>query len=473
MTATGAPPRGKSAKAPGGGRPPRQGQGPNAGRTAGPPSAGLAARQLAVRVIAAVIEQHRPLEEALASASRGENDGLEARDRAFARLIIATAVRRHGELGAVLKTFLAKPLPERRGALWPILLSAAAQLLMLETPPHAAISMAVDQCRADPHAQHFTGLANAVLRRVATEGSAILAVLDAVASNIPPWMLKRWREHYGHDLAHRIAEACLREAPLDISCKSAPEAWAKRLSGLALPTGSIRLAAAGRIEDLAGYAEGAWWVQDAAAALPARLFGAVAGLDVADLCAAPGGKTAELAAGGARVTSVEQSGERAKRLTENLARLSLNAEIVVADAAAWQPGRTFDAVLLDAPCTSTGTIRRHPDILHLKRETDVAQLAEIQARLIANAAGLVKPGGLFVYCTCSLEPEEGEGQISTFLDRSSGFERVPLTAGESGLAAEWISKAGDLRTLPVHLPHADPAFSGMDGFFACRLRRRS
>ncbi len=466
MTATGAPPRGKSNNPQSDRKSHSKGRGP-----ARPAPAGFAARQLAARVIGSVIEQRRPFEDALARAS-AETSDIEPRDRAFARLIISTVLRRHGELTAVLKTFLTKPLPDSRGELWPILLSASAQLVMLETPPHAAISMAVDQCHADPHARHFAGLANAVLRRVATEGPKILAGLDAVTLNIPAWMLKRWSAHYGPERARQIGQACLREAPLDISFKSSPDGWAERLSARLLPTGSIRLAAGGRIEDLPGYAEGSWWIQDAAAALPARLLGDVTGLDVADLCAAPGGKTAELVSAGAHVTAVEQSADRAERLKENLKRLALDAGVVVADATAWQPGRLFDAVLLDAPCTSTGTLRRHPDILHLKRIADVAQLAALQTKLLDSAARLVKPGGLLVYCTCSLEPEEGEHQIRGFLMRSNAFERVPLTNGEHGMAAEWISPDGDLRTLPTHLPHADPLLSGMDGFFACRLRRK-
>ncbi len=389
---------------------------PKASGPARPAPAGFAARQLAARVIGAVIEQRRPFEDALARASADTSD-IEPRDRAFARLIISTVLRRHGELTAVLKTFLTKPLPDSRGELWPILLSASAQLVMLETPPHAAISMAVDQCHADPHARHFAGLANAVLRRVATEGP-----------DDPRRPRRRDVEHSGlddealecalragagsPDRTSVLARGAARHLIQVISRWLGRASVARRL----LPTGSVRLAAGGRIEDLPGYAEGSWWVQDAAAALPARLLGDVAGLEVADLCAAPGGKTAELVSAGAHVTAVEQSADRAERLKENLKRLALDASVVVTDATAWQPGRLFDAVLLDAPCTSTGTLRRHPDILHLKRVADVAQLAALQSKLLDSAARLVKPGGLLVYCTCSLEPEEGEHQIRELPD---------------------------------------------------------
>ena len=351
-------------------------------------------------------------------------------------------------------------------------MSGAAQLLLLDTPPHAAISLAVDQCRLDRDAGRFDKLANAVLRRVSEKGAALLARQDAAVANMPPWLLRRWHLAYGGELARSIALANLHEAALDLSLKGDAGPWAERLGGIVLPTGSVRLHAHGRIEDLAGYGDGGWWVQDAAAALPARLLGDVSGQDVADLCAAPGGKTAQLAAAGAHVTAVDASPSRLKRVTENLERLQLAADLVTADATAWQPGRTFDAVLLDAPCTATGTIRRHPDIPHLKRESDVAALAQLQTKLLANAATLVRPGGTLVYCTCSLEPEEGQHQIETFLAKNPSFTREPLRP-EAGLQAEWITPDGDLRTLPCHLPLEQADLSGLDGFFAARLRRRS
>lgn len=456
--------------------PPKKRAAPPKDAPAGPAPPGLAAREVAVQALAAVLERGRAFDDALDQALARAGAALEGRDRGLARLIAATVLRRHGELAAVIGSFLERPLPEKRGRLTPILLSAAAQLLILDTPPHAAISIAVDQCRLDRFARRFDKLANAVLRRVAREGREVLAGLDAVALNIPAWLLARWRESYGEVTARRIAEASLVEAPLDLSVKADAAGWASRLGGVVLPTGSVRLAAHGRIEDLPGFAEGAWWVQDAAAALPARLLGDVAGRDVADLCAAPGGKTASLAAAGARVTAVDASGQRLQRLEANLARLGLAAEVIAADATSWQPGRLFDAVLLDAPCLATGTIRRHPDILHLKRATDVAGQAEGQARLLANAARLVKPGGTLVYCTCSLEPEEGVRQIEDFLasEAGAGFRRVPISASEIASGGEdWLTPAGDLRTLPFHMALASPAMSGMDGFYAARLVRSS
>jgi 16S rRNA (cytosine967-C5)-methyltransferase len=237
-----------------------------------------------------------------------------------------------------------------------------------------------------------------------------------------------------------------------------------------LPTGTVRAIAHGSITQLPGFAEGAWWVQDAAAALPARLLGDIRDKTVADLCAAPGGKTAQLAQAGARVVAVDRTDARLARLRQNLARLKLTAETVVADATQWQAG-PFDAVLLDAPCSSTGTIRRHPDIPWLKREDDIATLTTLQRSLLARAVELVKPGGLLVYCTCSLEPEECEAIVENLLARDSRLRRRAVAAAEVGGCSELLTANGDLRTLPCHLPDATPQLGGMDGFYAARLER--
>jgi 16S rRNA (cytosine967-C5)-methyltransferase len=432
-----------------------------------PVPAGLPAREAAVRLVAAVLHERRALDEALAKEFASSE--LPPRDRGLARLIAGTVLRRLGELEAVLSGYLEKPLPARQGQLWPILLSGAAQLLFLGTPPHAAVGLAVEQARRDRYAHRYDRLVNALLRRLTREGEDALAGRDGIALNIPDWLFASWTQAYGEVVARQIAAASLSEAPLDIVVKSDPQVWAERLGGSVLPMGSVRLAAGGRIEDLPGYVDGAWWVQDAAAALPARLLGSVAGLEVADLCAAPGGKTAQLAAAGAAVTAVDLSEARLARLRSNLERLGLEAELVAADAADWSPGRTFDAVLLDAPCTATGTIRRHPDILRLKRPDDVPTLAELQSRLLDQALTLVKPGGTLMFCTCSLQPEEGPEQVTQLLARHSGVTRAPIKAGECGVAAEWITPDGDLRTLPFHLPGSVPALSGLDGFYAARL----
>lgn len=433
---------------------------------------GLVVRRIAVATLVTVLDGWRTLDDAFEGAiSASSHAPLETRDRAFARLIVLTVLRRKGELDAVLNSYLEKPLPERRGALWEILLVGAAQLLVLGTPPHAAISLAVDHTRTDKYARRFDRLTNALLRRVAADGAARLAALDGAKLDIPAWRFERWEKAYGAETTRRIAAASLAEAPLDLTVKSDAEAWAARLGGQVLLTGSVRIAHAGRVEDLDGYDEGAWWVQDAAAALPARMLGDVAGKTVADLCAAPGGKTAQLAAAGARVAAVDLSPQRLERLADNLARLKLEAELVAVDILEWEPGREFDAVLLDAPCTSTGTIRRHPDVLYLKREQDTGAAAALQARLLARAATLVKPDGTLVYCTCSLEPEEGEQQVARFLGESPQFRRRPLAAGEIGADPAWITADGDLRTFPFHGALERTEMSGLDGFYAARLVR--
>lgn len=440
-------------------------------------AAGIAARDLALSMLAEVFDHRRSFDEAIAKAfasSRGL--ALQPRDRALARLIAATVLRRKGILEAVLSGFMEKPLAPRYEDARRIMLVGAAQILYLDTPAHAAVSLAVGQARARPATQHLAKLVNAVLRRVALEGRALLGDVPDALSTFPEWLRDSLVKGYGAEQAKAIADASLAEAPLDLSIKSTDEAaaWAERLGGVVLATGTVRLQSGGRIEDRPGYAEGAWWVQDAAAALPARLLGNdLAGMDIADLCAAPGGKTAQLAARGAHVTSVDVSAARLQRVTANLERLGLSADIVEADVASWQPGRTFDAVLLDAPCSASGTIRRHPDILHSKSDADVAALIRVQTRLLDRAAELVRPGGTLVYCTCSLGKTEGESRIQGFLDRHAGFERHPLSPGEAGIAAAWITRDGDLRTLPVATPEGDPEMRGMDGFYAARLVRRS
>lgn len=439
---------------------------------------GFAARRLAVGLIAAVVEQGQSFDQRWANlAKSAEFVELEARDRAFVRLLAATTLRRQGELEHVLKAFLDKPLPVDKGLLWPILLSGAAQLVCLDLPAHAVVDLCVELARADRGARRFDRLTNAVMRRVSERGKAMLENLDAARVNTPAWLLARWENTYGAETAHRIAEASLREAPVDLSLKPMPAdavaAFAASISARVLPTGSLRLTTHQRIEDLPGFAEGQWWVQDAAAALVSRVAGPVAGLEVADLCAAPGGKTASLASAGAKVTAVDVSEKRLGRLRENMRRLSLDVEVVVADAATWTPERQFDVVLLDAPCSATGTVRRHPDLLRQKTQADIERMMPLQTRLIDHAATLVKLGGLLVYSTCSLEPEEGATQVEAFLARNPAFSRSPIEAAAIGAEPSWVTPEGELRTLPFHLTLDPPEFSGMDGFYVACLRRGS
>jgi 16S rRNA (cytosine967-C5)-methyltransferase len=433
---------------------------------------GLPARRAAVELLSAVLQKKQALDDILGrSLEKGSMFNLTARDRALTRAIVATSLRRKGQLDYVLGAFLERGMPDKAGTLYPILLSAAAQLIFLKTPPHAAIDLAVTLAQWDRQAKRYDKLVNAVLRKVASEGEAIAASLDAPRVNTPDWLWTRGVTYWGEARARAIAEAHLVEPPLDLTVKSDPELWAERLSGRVLPTGSVRLLPKGRIEQLPGFDEGAWFVQDAAASLPARLLGDVAGKRVADLCAAPGGKTAQLVLAGASVIAVDSSKTRLGMLAENLARLGLEAQLVLGDAAAWQPDELFDAVLLDAPCSSTGTIRRHPDIPYTKSPKDIVALAALQAKLLDNAAKLVKPGGRLVYSTCSLEPEEGEAQIASLLVRNETLSLDPLGPDEVFGQKAWIEPSGALRTFPYDLRLDFPEWSGMDGFFATRLTR--
>jgi 16S rRNA (cytosine967-C5)-methyltransferase len=443
---------------------------PKARAANAPDVPGLAARRVAADIIEGVIRRRHALDAVLDSTP--ELAALEDRDRALARALAATVLRRLGTLRHLIGAFLDRGLPPQAPRAETALLLGVAQILFLDVPDHAAVDLSVRLAQADRYAARFAGLVNAVLRRVAREGAARLAALDAPALDTPAWLLARWTETYGAETAHAIAAANGREPALDLTVKSDPEFWAAKLDGRVLPTGSVRTIAHGVVTALPGFAEGAWWVQDAAAALPAKLFGDIAGRRVADLCAAPGGKTAQLAASGARVTAVDRAPARLNRLAENLARLSLQADVVCADAAEWTPDEKFDAVLLDAPCSSTGTIRRHPDVPWLKNSADIAKLSGLQRRLIDRASALVKPGGTLVYCTCSLEPEENELIVAELLARDDSVRRSPIAAADIFGRGEFVNENGDLRTLPYELEDADSRFAGIDGFYAARLTKR-
>jgi 16S rRNA (cytosine967-C5)-methyltransferase len=424
-------------------------------------------RAAAAAMLAAVLRRRRPFDEVLAEAMApgGALAAADTRDRAFSRMLAATVLRRLGQIDAILAACLERVLPAAAAAEQDLLRLGAAQLLFLGTPAHAAVDSAMQLVRP---ASRYRGLVNAVLRRIARDGSKLLEGHDAALLNTPAWLWQRWSATYGEDTARRIAAAHMIEPPLDFTMRDAPEPWAALLAATMLPTGTFRRETGGAIETLPGFAEGAWWVQDAAAALPVKLLGAVAGKRVIDLCAAPGGKTAQLAAAGAQVIAVERSAVRLQRLQANLSRLHLETETVIADAAIWRPGEPADAVLLDAPCSATGTIRRHPDVALLKRREDVVSLAATQDRLLAAAATMVRPGGQLVYCVCSLEPEEGPAQIVKLLATQPSLKRSPIAAAEVGGLAELLTADGDLRTLPCHLA----TLGGMDGFYACRLLRQ-
>jgi 16S rRNA (cytosine967-C5)-methyltransferase len=434
---------------------------------------GLAARRIAADILDGVLHKHRTLDDQLDGAAA--HPGLKAlsdRDRALMRRLVATILRRLGTLGHVLSRLLDRGIPTDAPRAQSALLIGAAQILWMDVPDHAAVDLSVRLVQSDRRAAKYAGLANAVLRRCAREGQPLIDEVRSQTLDVPPWLLTRWIAHYGETTARDIAVALGHEPSLDITVKSDAAQWATRLHGETLPTGSVRTLLQGSVTMLPGFAEGQWWVQDAAAALPARLLGDVAGQSIADLCAAPGGKTAQLVHAGARVTAVDRSPGRMARLRDNLTRLALDAEVVVSDAADWQGGKNgggFDGVLVDAPCSSTGTMRRHPDVAWLRQETDIVALAALQKRLLQKAVTLLRPGGTLVYCTCSLEAEEGEQAISEFLATEATMRRAPIDAGEVAGLAETLTAEGDLRTLPCHLPHADPRLGGLDGFYAARL----
>jgi len=428
------------------------------------------ARGRAALLLREVLDRGRPLDAALE-----EDAGLAAlatRDRAFARLLVATVLRRLGQIDAALAQRIARPLPARAAMAQHVLRLGAAQLAYLGTPPWAAIDSAVALARAFELGSQ-AGLVNAVLRALVREPPALLAAdaPDAARRNTPDTLWERWAAAYGHATALRIATAHLAEPPLDFTVRQDAALWAGRLDAVLLPTGSLRREDGGAVTELPGFHDGVWWVQDAAAALPARLLGDVAGKRAIDLCAAPGGKTLQLAAAGAEVTAIDIEASRLARVERNLARTGLAARLVRADARTWRPDRPADAVLLDAPCSATGTVRRHPDILYRKGETAIRAMPALQDALLDAAAAMLAPGGLLVYAVCSLEPAEGPARIAALLARNPHLRRVPVRAREvpalAALEPSALTPEGGLRTLPCHWAER----GGMDGFYAARLQR--
>jgi len=431
-----------------------------------PPQGAVNPRAEALKILAVVLEDGRNLDAAL--AGNRKLDRLESRDRAFTRLLVTTLLRRMGQVDAAVKACLERPLKQRDTQVRNLLRLGAVQILFLETPPHAAVSTTLDLARG-PRLSSFKGLLNAVLRRLAREGEELVAGQDAQRLNTPRWLWESWCAAYGEETVRAMAAIHADDPPLDVTVKEDPAGWAERLDATLLGGQSLRLPKGqGDVAKLPGYGDGAWWVQDYAASLPARLLGEVKGRVVFDLCAAPGGKTAQLAAAGAKVTAVDSSAERMARLKENLQRLRLSADTAVADVLTWEPPGLADAVLLDCPCSSTGTLRRHPDIARLKKRDQVAALAKIQDQLLQKANALVKPGGQLVFATCSLQPEEGPERIAALLSQEPGVERVPIAAEEIDGLAMAVTGEGDLRTLPSLRAKE----GGMDGFYACRLRKR-
>ena len=435
---------------------------------------GLAARRIAADILDGVLHKSRTLDDQLEGAAA--HPGLKTladRDRALMRRLVATILRRLGTLGHILSRLLDKGVPTDAPRAQSALLIGVAQILWMDVPDHAAVDLSVRLVQSDRRAAKYAGLVNAVLRRCAREGQPLIDEVQDQTLDVPLWLMTRWTAHYGADTARAIALALSHEPSLDLTVKADPAHWATRLHGETLPTGTVRTLLQGSVPMLPGYTEGQWWVQDAAAALPANLFGDLRGQRIVDLCAAPGGKTAQLIHAGADVSAIDRSPNRIARLKENLGRLGLTATTAVSDGTEWQPEQAdFDGILVDAPCASTGTIRRHPDVAWLKQDADISALSALQGKLLRKAVTLLRPGGTLVYCTCSLEPEEGEHAIASLLADTPEMTRVPVEAAEVGGLTEIINADGDLRTLPCHLPHEDPRLGGLDGFYAARLVKR-
>ncbi len=444
---------------------------PPAGRPQTEDKPGLPARKAAARLLGAVIDARTPLD-ALTDGEHGHPQflSLDQRDRALVRAILVSALRHRCTVEKLITQRLERPLPPNAHSLSHILHVAAAQILFLDVPDSAAVDLAVAQAKDDPRAQRFSGLVNGVLRNIARQKEVALPEALASTRDAPVWFAERLEAIYGREHADAVLEAHRIEPPVDFTVKSDPQLWAERLGGRVLPNGSVRIQRlTASVPELPGYAEGEWWVQDAAASLPARLLGDVAGLAVADLCAAPGGKTAQLALAGARVTAVDISASRLKRLNTNLERLRLSADIVKADLLVWNPDRKFDAVLLDAPCSSTGTVRRHPDVPWTKSPEDIAKLAQLQRKFLESALRLVRPGGLVVFSNCSLDPAEGEDLLRQLLAERPDVALEPILPQELPGAEHFVTAEGFLRTTPA-TGDGEGRLGEVDGFCAARLR---
>jgi 16S rRNA (cytosine967-C5)-methyltransferase len=411
----------------------------------------LLARAAALKMLGAALTGRGGLDEAVSAGGQGR---LAPQDRAFARALVMAALRHLGPIDRALDPRLKREPP---AGIRDLLRLGIAQAFYLDTPAFAAVDTTVALAP-----ERLRGLVNAVLRGQLRDGPPT-SDPEFLA---PAWLFARWRAAYGRDAALAVAAQIAQEPAADLSARGVLEPdMIEALEAEALPGGSLRTRKRGDLAAWPGYAEGAWWVQDAAAALPARILRPTPGQTALDLCAAPGGKTFQLAAAGARVTALDRSASRLRRVTAGLARIGLSAEIIEADAANWPDKRTFDLVLLDAPCSATGTFRRHPDVLWNVKPGDIATLVGVQSALLASAAKRVVGGGTLLYSVCSLEPEEGEGQIRNFLSANGQFALDPIGPGEAGSPAASLASEGWLRIFPHHME------GGLDGFFIARIKR--
>jgi 16S rRNA (cytosine967-C5)-methyltransferase len=394
----------------------------------------------------------------------------DGRDRALANRLITTALRRQGQLNFIIHSLLDKGMPAKSGSFEAVLRLSLAQLVFLpDLGAHSALFLAVEAVKRDPKARHLAGLMNAVLRSAQANSARFGMLSDDLL--IPDTFGDTWLDAYGEAAIAGFSTALLAGAPLDLTLKSDDSELIDALGAQRIMADSVRIEQRDRpVEALPGYGEGQWWVQDAAAAIPARLLGAKAGGRVLDLCAAPGGKTAQLIKAGYQVTALDSDATRMERLKDNLARLDYAAETVVADAGNYAPASPFDGVLLDAPCSATGTFRRHPEVIWHRSSGDVAGRVRLQKSLLANAFRCLEAGGVLIYCVCSLEPAEGESQVEWVLENLPGIELWPVTPDELPELTEAVTARGLVRTHPGMAPGGREG--GMDGFFVARLRRR-
>jgi len=421
---------------------------------------GLASRHAAYEILRSV-GSGRHLDDALRLA-----DDQPQRDRAFVRMLVTTAFRRRGQIDSILDQVLTKRPGGRSQDAIEILRLGVAQLLFLDTEPHAAVDSTVELMRGLGF-DRLTGLANAVMRRVSREGGELLD-RTSIDDNLPPWIRDSWCHAYGEERTRRTTELAMRPPQLDITPARDADSWARRLNGTLIDNRTVRRAFDGDPTQLDGFADGAWWIQDAAAALPASLFGALHGKRVIDLCAAPGGKTAQLIAAGAHVTAVDTSERRLRVLRRNLKRLGMDATCVQADGRKFSPAEQVDAVLIDAPCSATGTLRRRPDVLMHRTPDDVATLTGTQRELLEAASTWIKPGGCLIYATCSLQHDEGEDVIDGVVqDSRLGLTIDPVTTQEAGCFHPALTRDGTLRVVPADFA----AMGGVDGFYIARLKK--
>lgn len=444
---------------------------------------GLGSRSAATKLLSAIVDKKTSMDGLL--DAKGGNPvylSLPENDRALVKAILLTTLRNYRVIDGFIDQLLERPLPSGAVSLRHLMRIAATQILFLDVPDHSAVDLAVEQANSDPRNRRFAKLVNAILRRMSREKEKRLSKLQANIQNFPDWYIEKLASAYGKSRADQMIKAMSAQAPIDITVKDNAKEWAQKLGGAAITSQNVRLLSlSGPVQQLDGFDEGQWWVQDISASIPARLFGDLTGKHIVDLCAAPGGKTAQLVLSGGDVTALDRSKSRLNRLNENLARLQLSAKTELARMEDYKTDDLFDAALLDAPCSSTGTIRRHPDVIWTKDLSDIEKLAKVQRGLLEHAITLVKPGGLIVFSNCSLDMEEGEDMVKQFVsEHGDKIEIIPIDKKLIAGFEQTVTSEGFMRITPDFelgelSESADSGINldyrkGVDGFFAALLR---